>query len=113
MQVRATADALRRTVLIVAVLNLGYFGIESWAALACGSVGLGAVWRARVGMALARLMAVPALAFRVMLVQRRHEYVPPAAMALNLVGRAIGWMNLDAARDVCTAARTEGRDPAA
>ena len=41
----ATPDArpdrvLRRTVLAVALLNLGYFGIEFWAARVAGSVAL-------------------------------------------------------------------------
>jgi Co/Zn/Cd efflux system component len=33
-------DPLRRTVLVVALLNLGYFGIEFVVALAIGSVAL-------------------------------------------------------------------------
>jgi Co/Zn/Cd efflux system component len=35
-----THDGLRRAVLIVALLNLGYFGIEFSVALAIGSVSL-------------------------------------------------------------------------
>ena len=77
--------ALRRTVLIVALLNLAYFGVEFWVALAIGSVALFADsidfledaavnvlvllalgWSARrralTGMGLAALLLVPAAA---------------------------------------------------
>ncbi|CAM5408916.1 hypothetical protein [Rhodanobacter lindaniclasticus] len=76
---------LRRTVLLVALLNLGYFGIEFVVALRIGSVSLFAdsvdfledasvnllIWtafawslkaRARVGMGLAAILLIPALA---------------------------------------------------
>ncbi|MEP9352372.1 cation transporter [Xanthobacter sp. KR7-65] len=76
---------LRRAVLVVALLNLGYFGIEFAVAGAIGSVSLfadsvdfledasinllilvalgwPAVWRARLGMALAAIILVPGLA---------------------------------------------------
>src|SRR4051794_4564345 len=77
--------SLRRTVLIVALLNLSYFGVEFLVPLAIGSVSLFADsvdfledasinllillalgWssrvRARVGMALAGILLVPGLA---------------------------------------------------
>ncbi|CAM5627793.1 hypothetical protein [Rhodanobacter lindaniclasticus] len=77
--------SLRRTVLIVASLNLAYFGIEFAVALGIGSVSLFAdsvdfledasvnllIWaafawslkaRARVGMGLAGILLIPALA---------------------------------------------------
>lgn len=77
--------ALRRTVLTVAGLNLAYFGVEFAVALAIGSVSLfadsvdfledasinlliaaalgwAAVWRARLGMALAGILLVPGFA---------------------------------------------------
>lgn len=76
---------LRRVVILVALLNLGYFGIEFAVAVAIGSVSLFADsvdfledasinlliavaigwplrWRARVGMALAAILLVPAMA---------------------------------------------------
>ncbi|TKB29212.1 MAG: cation transporter, partial [Mesorhizobium sp.] len=40
MQQAITSDGLRRVVLVVALLNLGYFGIEFAVALAIGSVSL-------------------------------------------------------------------------
>ncbi len=82
-----TADnLLRRIVLIVALLNLGYFGVEFTVALAIGSVSLLAdsvdfledasvnlliflalAWstqtRARVGMAMSGILLIPAAAF--------------------------------------------------
>src|SRR6187402_3577099 len=77
--------SLRRTVLIVALLNLAYFGVEFAVALAIGSVslfadsadfledasvniliGMALGWslkaRSRVGMALAGILLAPALA---------------------------------------------------
>jgi Co/Zn/Cd efflux system component len=78
-------DALRRTVKSVALLNLGYFGVEFAVALSIGSVSLFAdsvdfledtsvnilillalSWplarRARMGMALAGILLVPGVA---------------------------------------------------
>ena len=109
MENDGSSRTLRRTVLIVAMLNLGYFGVEFIAALNIRSValfadsidfledaavnllvfaavGFGRVWRARVGMALAGLMAVPALAFLAMLVHKYLHPVPPEAMTLGIVG---------------------------
>jgi Co/Zn/Cd efflux system component len=80
-----SSSKLRRVVILVALLNLGYFGIEFAVAIAIGSVSLFADsvdfledasinlliavaigwplrWRARVGMALAAILLVPAMA---------------------------------------------------
>src|SRR6476619_2736831 len=85
MTVAAINAGLRRTVRLVALLNLGYFGVEFAVALSIGSVvpvafsvdfledaavnflilaalGWSAAHRARVGMALAGILLVPGLA---------------------------------------------------
>ena len=85
MDAAATDPSLRRVVRRVALLNLGYFGVEFAVALAIGSVSLfadsidfledasvnllillGLGWslrrRAQLGMALAVILLVPALA---------------------------------------------------
>ena len=113
-------ETLRRTVLIVALLNLGYFGVEFTAALRIGSVALfadsidfledtainlliflalgwTAARRARVGMVLAALMLIPALAFVWSLVQKYLTPVPPDAYVLTLVGLGALAVNLTAA----------------
>ena len=101
--------ALRRVVLVVALLNLGYFGIEFAVALAIGSVSLFADsvdfledasinllillalgWslkaRARVGMGLAAILLVPALATLWVLWSKLHLPVPPAPIPLTVTG---------------------------
>lgn len=111
---------LRQTVLIVALLNLAYFGVEFAAAIRIGSVSLFADsvdfledtainllifvalgWtlarRARVGMVLAALMVVPGLAFLWSLVQKYLAPVPPDAVVLTLVGLGALAVNLTAA----------------
>jgi Co/Zn/Cd efflux system component len=111
---------LRQTVLIVAALNLGYFGVEFIAALRAGSVSLFAdsadfledaaintliffalVWtaerRARVGMVLAAFLLIPALAFIVTLIGKVVNPVPPVAASLTLVGLGALAVNLTAA----------------
>ena len=110
-------QALRRTVLIVALLNLGYFGIEFTAALQINSVSLfadsvdfledasvnllifvaigwTALRRAHVGMVLAGLMAVPALAFLWTLWQKYLAPVAPDASVLTYVGLGALAVNL-------------------
>jgi Co/Zn/Cd efflux system component len=100
---------LRRIVAIVALLNLGYFGIEFAVALAIGSVSLFADsvdfledaavnllillalgWtlraRARVGMGLSAVLLVPALATLWVLWGKLQLPVPPAAVPLSLTG---------------------------
>ncbi len=111
---------LRHTVLIVAALNLAYFGVEFAAAIKIGSVSLFADsidfledtcvnilifvalgWtaerRARVGMVLAAMMAIPALAFLWTLVQKFLAPVPPEATVLTLIGAGALAVNVTAA----------------
>ena len=100
---------LRRAVLIVALLNLAYFGIEFAVALSIGSVSLFAdsvdfledasvnlliffalawtpITRARVGMVLAGILLVPALALLWALWGKFTNPVPPEPFALSLTG---------------------------
>jgi Co/Zn/Cd efflux system component len=101
--------ALRRTVLWVALLNVAYFGIEFAVGLAIGSVSLfadsvdfledtsinlliaiGLGWsvrqRARLGMVLAMLLLVPALAGLWTAWQKLMSLAPPAPLPLALTG---------------------------
>jgi Co/Zn/Cd efflux system component len=101
--------ALRRVVGIVALLNLGYFGVEFMVALAIGSVSLFADsvdfledasvnllillalgWslkaRARVGMGLAGILLVPALATLWALWSKFQLPAPPAPLPLTVTG---------------------------
>jgi Co/Zn/Cd efflux system component len=100
---------LRRAVRLVAVLNLGYFLLEFVVALHIGSVSLladgvdfledaiinlliftalgwGAAKRARLGMALAGILLIPALACLWMLIRKVNAPVPPAAIPLSVTG---------------------------
>lgn len=111
MSVPATAPdtALRRVVGIVALLNLAYFGVEFAVALSIGSVSLFADsvdfledasvnllillalgWsmkaRARVGMGLAGILLVPALAALWALWGKLQLPAPPAPLPLTLTG---------------------------
>jgi Co/Zn/Cd efflux system component len=113
-------DGLRRAVLLVAVLNLGYFAVEFSAALAIASVSLYADsidfledaavnvlillalgWsfaaRARVGMALAALLLVPSLAALWAIWQKFSLPVAPDAASLSLVGLGALVVNLSCA----------------
>lgn len=108
---------LRRVVLIVALLNLGYFGVEFVVALAIGSVSLLAdsvdfledtsvniliffalAWtargRARGGMAMAFILLVPALAFLWTAWAKFMEPIPPEPFALSLTGFGALLVNL-------------------
>jgi Co/Zn/Cd efflux system component len=101
--------AVGRTVLLVAALNLAYFGVEFTAALRIGSVSLladsvdfledaavniliflalgwSAQRRATLGFGLAALMMVPAAALLWTLVQKLSGAVPPDPFTLTLVG---------------------------
>lgn len=112
--------ALRRIVLIVALLNLSYFGIEFAVALAIGSVSLFADsvdfledasvnllillalgWslrsRARVGMALALVLLVPGLATLWTAWEKFNVPVPPQPIALTLAGLGALVVNLSCA----------------
>lgn len=113
-------QALRRTVLIVALLNIGYFGVEFTAALAINAVSLfadsvdfledasvnllvfvaigwTALRRARMGMVLAGLMVVPAVAFLWTLWQKYMDPTTPDAQILTLIGVGALTINLTCA----------------
>nr|WP_210264487.1 cation diffusion facilitator family transporter [Ensifer adhaerens] len=108
---------MRRVVLIVALLNLAYFGVEFLVALAIGSVSLLAdsvdfledasvnvliffalAWtvrsRARVGMAMAFILLVPALAFLWTAWAKFMDPIPPEPFALSLTGFGALLVNL-------------------
>jgi Co/Zn/Cd efflux system component len=107
--VSATSADLRRTVIWVAALNLGYFFIEFTVARAIGSVSLFADsidfledasvnflvlvalgWSARrrsaVGFVLAALLLVPAIATAWMAWSKFQEPAPPAELPMLLAG---------------------------
>ena len=113
-------QALRRTVLIVALLNIGYFGVEFTAALAINAVSLfadsvdfledasvnllvfvaigwTALRRARMGMVLAGLLVVPAVAFLWTLWQKYMDPTTPDAQILTLIGVGALAINLTCA----------------
>ena len=113
----ATTTALRRAVAIVAVLNLAYFGVEFAVALSIGSVSLLAdsvdfledaavnilvllalSWRpqarARMGMALAGVLVIPAIAFVWALWSKFNHPAPPEAFSLGLTGAGALIVNL-------------------
>ena len=102
-------DAVARTVLLVAALNLAYFGVEFTAALRIGSVSLladsvdfledaavniliflaiswSAKRRANLGFGLAALMILPAAALLWTLLQKLSGAVTPDPFTLTLVG---------------------------
>lgn len=112
--------ALRRAVLIVASLNLAYFGIEFFVALDIHSVSLladsadffedsavnflivaalgwSAARRAKVGMLLAAILMAPALAFIWTLWQKAVAPLPPNAVLLSVTGLGALAVNLIAA----------------
>jgi Co/Zn/Cd efflux system component len=117
-QARAhSASGLRRTVRLVALLNLGYFGIEFAVALAIGSVSLFADsidfledasvnflilvalgWaarsRARLGMALAGILTIPGLATLWTAWEKLVTQVPPEPVPLSLAGAGALAINL-------------------
>ena len=109
--------ALRPVVARVAALNLGYFGVEIVVALAIGSVALiadsldfledaainllifaGIGWslrnRARLGMAMAAILMLPALATAYAAWQKFSDLVPPEPVALTLTGLGALAVNL-------------------
>lgn len=109
--------AFRRAACGVALLNLGYFGIEFAVALAIGSVSLladsidfledaslnllivmalgwSAVSRARTGMALAGILLVPALATLWTAWEKITVPVAPEALSLSLTGAGAMAVNL-------------------
>lgn len=111
---------LRRVVAVVAALNLAYFGVEFAVALAIGSVSLFADsvdfledasvnlliavalgWpprrRAQVGMLLAGILLVPALATLWMAYDKIMQPSPPAPLPLSLAGLGALAVNLTCA----------------
>ncbi|NTH24964.1 cation transporter [Agrobacterium rhizogenes] len=102
-------QGIRRIVLIVALANLAYFGIEFVVALRIGSASLFAdsadffedasvnllifvamAWsarsRARVGMAMAVILLLPAVAFLWTAWNKFEVPIPPEPFALSLTG---------------------------
>ena len=111
---------LKKTVLLVAILNLGYFGIEFAVAVWIGSVSLfadsidfledasvnflilvGLGWtirnRARLGMALAGILLIPALATLWTAWEKLTVQTPPAPIPLTLTGIGAMLINLSCA----------------
>lgn len=111
---------LRRAVLIVALLNLAYFGFDFAVALSIGSVSLFAdsvdfledtsvnlliffalAWtattRAKVGTVLAGVLLLPALALLWSLWGKFTNPVPPEPLALSLTGLGALVVNLSCA----------------
>jgi Co/Zn/Cd efflux system component len=120
MPANAADRSLRRVVGIVALLNLGYFGVEFAVALAIGSVSLFADsvdfledasvnllilialgWslkaRARVGMGLAAILLVPALATLWALWSKFQLPAPPAPLPLTATGLGAMLVNFSCA----------------
>jgi Co/Zn/Cd efflux system component len=116
----AAAPNLRKTVLIVALLNLAYFGVEFGVARAIGSVALFADsidfledasvnlliitalgWslrrRARVGMVLAFILLVPGIATLWTAWVKFNDPVAPAALPLSLAALGALAVNLSCA----------------
>ena len=112
--------SLRRVVLTVALLNLGYFGVEFAVALAIGSVSLFAdsidfledtsvnlliffamAWsaarRSAVGMALALILLVPGVATLWTAWGKFVDPAPPSPLALSLAGLGALAVNLGCA----------------
>ena len=120
MPANAADRSLRRVVGVVALLNLGYFGVEFAVALAIGSVSLFADsvdfledasvnllilialgWslkaRARVGMGLAAILLVPALATLWALWSKFQLPAPPAPLPLTATGLGAMLVNFSCA----------------
>lgn len=112
--------SLRQVVVLVAILNLAYFGIEFAVAVAIGSVSLfadsidfledasvnfliavalswSAVSRARVGLAFAGILLIPGLATLWVAWGKFVAPVPPAAVPLSLTGAGALGINLSCA----------------
>lgn len=114
------AGTFRRVVLLVAGLNLAYFGVEFLVAFSIGSVSLiadsvdfledtsinllivlalgwSAAWRARVGAALSGILLAPALSALWMAWSKLVAPVPPSPVALSLTGTGAFAVNLSCA----------------
>jgi Co/Zn/Cd efflux system component len=111
---------LRRVVIVVAVLNLAYFGVEFAVAIAIGSVSLfadsvdfledaslnlliafalgwSATGRARLGMVLAGILLIPGLATLWAAWGKFTAPMPPAPLPLTLAGLGALAINLSCA----------------
>lgn len=111
---------IRRAVFLVAVLNLAYFGIEFAVALRIGSVSLfadsidfledamvngiilfalgwTAINRARVGMGLAGMLMIPAIATLWTVIAKFQDGTPPDAFTLTITGIGALAINLSCA----------------
>ena len=111
---------LRKVVIVVAILNLAYFGVEFAVALAIGSVSLfadsidfledasvnlliaialgwSATGRARLGMALASILLIPGLATLWTAWGKFMAPMPPAPLPLSLTGAGALAINLSCA----------------
>ena len=120
MPAKITDDVLRRVVRLVAILNLGYFGVEFAVALAIGSVSLFADsidfledasinlliavavgWtarnRARLGMLLAGVLLVPGLATLWTAWEKFNVPTAPHPLALSFAGMGALVVNLSCA----------------
>src|SRR5512134_3469475 len=114
------STALRRAVIWVATLNLGYFFVEFTVARAIGSVSLfadsidfledasvnflvlmalgwTAARRASVGFVLAALLLVPGIATAWMAWSKFQQPVPPAELPLSLAGLGALLVNVSCA----------------
>jgi Co/Zn/Cd efflux system component len=112
-----THAALRRTVAVVALLNLAYFGVEFAVALAIDSVSLFAdsvdfledasvnllillafgwtlAWRARLGMAMAGIILAPAIATLWTIGAKLAAPVAPDPLRLSATGMGALAVNL-------------------
>ncbi len=124
-------NGLRRIVLIVALLNLGYFGVEFVVALSIGSVSLSAdsvdfledasvnlliffalAWsarsRSRAGMAMAGILLIPALAFLWTAWAKFLNPIPPEPLALSITGLGALVVNLSCAYLLAAYRHTSG-----
>ena len=113
-------ESLRTVVIVVAMLNLAYFGVEFTAAAATGSVSLfadsidfledasvniliafalrwSATSRARLGMALAGILLIPGLATLWTAWGKLMAPMPPAPLPLSLTGLGALAINLSCA----------------
>jgi Co/Zn/Cd efflux system component len=120
MVTRTWPDTARNVMILVAALNLGYFGVELAVALAIGAgslfadsidfledasvdfliaVALGwrATWRARVGMILAGILLLPALAALWAAWTKLVSPVPPSPVPLTVTGVGALAINLSCA----------------
>jgi Co/Zn/Cd efflux system component len=118
--VQAMKLSLRTVVIVVAALNLAYFGVEFAVARAIGSVSLfadsidfledasvnlliavalgwSATGRARIGMALAGILLIPALATLWTAWGKFMVPTPPAPLPLSLAGLGALAINLSCA----------------